>query len=336
MSRLTFAPSLFSTWVCKGITLDEFLEPYRCAMGCIHKTQTLTSCPFILKVRQVTDIIIWPAQTLNERRTFMDSATYPDLLLFSKEIDSPPCRYKLFFAELSSIRRRKPIIHRFSIKNYKEFEALSLGTVYSIVADNTKIIEATKDSSYNLTDGEYFRLIDARDAIFLDDKSAEFIGLHEPNYSPKDVYYSYSTYKSLMQYRATPMHMFGVNLCKLTMYFLCLFLPVLLFFLAMYAASSFVQADFLRFGRAVAIPILALGALPFVIWLMTAMHTISELLMLNMEHFRCDCLRSYTLKWAGVRRNCRIEDSQKRLIIKSGIISMSFLVVCTLVVFLFL
>lgn len=266
----------------------------------------------------------------------MDQISFNDMLLFSKELDSYPYKYKLFFVEAPSLRKDKPIIHRFVVSSRKKFDSFALGRIYSLTAKGLTITAFTAEDTYNLTEFDYLKLVDTRDLCFMDAQTAETIGLNDGSYDPHDYYYTYSVYKSLLEYRGSPSHRFAYISLKLAMYFLCFIVPVVLYFMFVYATSSFIGADATRPGQSLAVPVSAMGTLPFVIWLMSTIYTFSELLMLNTEYLRTDILRGYALRWAGIRKNCFMENSQRQRIAKQGLISFAIMAVCMLISFILL
>ncbi len=58
-----------------------------------------------------------------------------------------------------------------------------------------------------------------------------------------------------------------------------------------------------------------------------------ELLCLNMDFMRYDMLRLYALRWGGIRKSCYFEPLQKQRFLRTGIISVSILVVSVIAVF---
>ena len=265
----------------------------------------------------------------------MQKSELGGLLLFSMERGRYPYRYRLYFAELDTIDGKRPVIHRLKVNSRRRFFSFALGGIYNISCSRITIKTVEHTGSYNLSDMDYYRLVDARDLLFLDDKSARFIGLADEQYDPREYYYSFSAYRQLLEYAPPFWNRALVNGCKLIVYLLCLFIPVALYLLFLFSISnSLTGSGTLTVSRVFAVPIAALGTFPFLLWMMTAVYAVSETLLLNIRSLRYHMLRSYALRWAGMRKSCYIEPSQKRALLKSGLITGGiFLVTLLLVLF---
>ena len=257
--------------------------------------------------------------------------TLSNLVLFNKELGRYPYKYRLYFAEASTIKSSKPQIHRFCVSSRSVFYELELGQSYLLHFSGVNINSYTPLEEYTLTDEDYFRLVDMRDLVFMDKASAKRINLLDESYSPEDVYYSYSTYRRLLGYRPPTGQIIGICALKVLLYVLCLLIPLIPYLL--YVLSFMGGAGEAYMHSIFTLPIVCIGTLPFVMWIMTAIYTLSEYLLLNLGFSRYYILRSYALRWAGMRKSCYIERSQRDRLVLYGFISMGILGVSMLLVY---
>ena len=112
---------------------------------------------------------------MNLRGIFMN--TLSGLVLFNKEIGRYPYKYRLYFAEASTIKSRKPQIHRFCVSSKSVFREFELGRAYAVHFSGVMIDGFNAQEEFSLTDEDYFRLVDMRDLVFMDKASAKRINL---------------------------------------------------------------------------------------------------------------------------------------------------------------
>ena len=257
-----------------------------------------------------------------------------DLMLFSKEHGRYPYKYRLYFAERSSASTERPVIYRYCAGSKKMFDSLSLGGVYDVIYSGVYIKSFEPTATVNLSNDAYLALVDARDLMFMDTASAKRIGLMDENYDPADYYYDFDSYKALVEYEPTFGHKLVVWALKILSYLLCIVIPIGIYLLFIFSLSSNILTDTsIATTKVFALPVAAIGTLPFLVWAMTVIYFSSELLFLNMEYMRYYLLRSYALRWAGMRKSCFPEPFQKKRLIKTGIIAGSILAVCLIVVY---
>lgn len=256
--------------------------------------------------------------------------TLSNLVLFNKEVGRYPYKYRLYFAEASTVKSRKPQVHRFFVTSRSVFRDFALGQAYDVHFSGVKIIGFQPMDSFPLTDEDYFRLVDMRDLVFMDKPSAKRIHLLDDSYSPEDVYYSYSTYRNLLDYQPPLGQVIGISALKVLLYVLCLLIPLVPYILFV---LSFMGNSEVHLSSIFTLPIACIGTLPFVIWMMTVIYTLSEYLLLNLNFSRYYILRSYALKWAGMRKSCYIEKNQRDRLIVSGFVCMGILGVSLLLIY---
>ncbi len=260
--------------------------------------------------------------------------TNRDLVLFNKEYGRYPYKYRLYFVKRASMGTDHPVIYRYCTHSRNQFNKFSLGVSYDIVFTGVFVKGFEPMSTVGLSDCTYMRLIDARDLMFMDAPAAKRLDLLSNDYSPEDYYYSYPSYKALVEYTPGVWHKLLVGAIKILSYLLSIAVPVAIYLLFIFAMSSGMlnRAD-ISTSKVFALPVASIGTLPFLLWMMTMIFYLLELLCLNMDFMRYDMLRLYALRWGGIRKSCYFEPLQKQRFLRTGIISVSILVVSVIAVF---
>lgn len=255
-------------------------------------------------------------------------------VLFSIERGSYPYKYRLYFA-VSRKKGAEPQIHRFFVRSKKVFEQFILGGVYDIAYIGMRIKSAVFLSIYPLTNTEYFELIRLRDLHFMDDNALKEYGVKTHRYAPSEYYYTFDIFKSLVSYKPTFIIKLLINLLKLATYFLSFFIPICLYLLTVYFFSASGLTSSLTALTAFTVPIMSIMLLPFIIWMMCALYTVGNYLLLSLPFARNFLLKQYTLKWAGMRKSCYLEDDVKTKLLKSGIITFAIALISIIISFIF-
>ena len=249
----------------------------------------------------------------------MKRSSLYDAVLFSVEKGAYPYKYRLYFA-IAGQKGEEPELHRFFVRSKKIFDGFKLGGTYNIDYSGIRINSAQLTDIYPLTDSEYYELIRLRDLQFMDAKTQAQLNMDKQSYTPSEIYYSFKIFKSLAEYKPGAIKAFLINLCKLACYLLSFFIPIALYLLAIYffsASSRFSSSGHL----ALTVPTASVCLLPFIIWMMCALNNFVTLLLLNIPYMRSYLLKSYTLRWAGMRKSCYIDDSSRRALLKGGLIT---------------
>ncbi len=248
-----------------------------------------------------------------------------DAVLFSVEYGALPYKYRLYFA-VKGENGARPSVHRLFVRSKRAFDKFVLGGVYTLELMGIRIKSFSCEDMYPMTDEEYFDLVKLRDRLFLDKSEADHMRVHDKRYDPSKLYYTYSVYKSLLEYKPSFWKAFAINACKLLCYLLAFFIPICLYLLFVYFCATTRTGGVIFGSLALTLPITAVGSLPFLIWLMSIMNTSGMLILLNIPYMRPYMLKRYALRWAGIRKSCYIEPDQQRFIVKSLIITGSILV----------
>ena len=111
-------------------------------------------------------------------------------------------------------------------------------------------------------------------------------------------------------------------------------IPFSLYFILLYAyVKKVLAAPGTQPGDTLNVPIVAMGALPLIVYMMFVLYTFSELLMLNLNFSKWYVLKKYTLAWGGIRKSVFLEDHDKKRLIKFSIITGSIFVVTIIISF---
>lgn len=259
-----------------------------------------------------------------------ETYTTNDLILFSKEIGRHPYLYRLYFAELSTLTDKTPVIRRFVVKSRAAFDGYALGGVYSLTHDGLIVLSAEHEGDAPLSETDYLTLVDVRDLRFMDDHTSEEIGLTNEDYSPAERYYSYQEISALLNYQPSTKHRLLYAFLKVASYAACIIVPLGLWLLFTYTISVLMQDAGLN-NTPFGLPILTLGTMSFIIWLMCFLFKNVDLFLLNTEAFRYDSLKSYALKWGGMRKSCQMEPEERKSLAKGGYITGAVCIVSLLV-----
>lgn len=254
-------------------------------------------------------------------------------VLFSIEKGPYPYKYRLYFAAKN--KNSEPELHRFFVRSKKVFEEFIIGGVYNLDYSGMRIKSASYICVYPLNDTEYFDLIRLRDRQFMDDKAQHEFSVHSRHYSPADHYYTFDVYKSLMDMRPPLYKRLLVNLIKLACYLLSFFIPIGVYLLTVYFFSASALDSSKTVLTAFTVPLLSILLLPFIIWMMCALYTMFNYLLLNMPYARNLLLKQYTLKWAGMRKSCFFEDDIRKKIFNGGIITFAIAILSVIAALIF-
>ena len=217
-----------------------------------------------------------------------------------------------------------PKIHRLSVSR-SDFEHFQLGGVYEIDYHDLKIKHYRLVEWYPLTNEEYLSLIEMRDVKFMDKVFSDRLMKENREYDPSNLYYSLEQARAILSYRSPRGKRFLQSLLCFFFYFLALIFPVAIYILVFWFLRSSENL------RAIALPILALGTLPLLLTIMVTIYQYCELLLLNLPFTRFYLIRSYFLKWAGIKKSCYLEKTAFRRLLRTGIISLGIFIVALLV-----
>ena len=209
----------------------------------------------------------------------MGKTVLSNALLFNKEVGPRPYKYRLFFAVQTEDGQQE--IHRLYVRSRKRFHELKLGGTYHIRYSGIRITGAEHLSTEVLSDALYFRLIDLKDLQFMGNRDAKRFGIFEDEYDPSEFYYTFKTYKSLVEYDPPFGLKLSVYLLKMLAYIISMFIPIGLYILGIYSISLLSETTTVSVFHAIAIPIAATLSLPIILWMINALHTFLDTALLN-------------------------------------------------------
>ena len=240
------------------------------------------------------------------------------MLLFSKERVAGLYRYRLYFTPISSLRDETPRVFRLLVRTPFAFNKLEVGRIYKLTYSNVHIQSFEPRDEFNLQEEDYVRLIETRDIKFMDKKtSAALRQTDQPG--SKDRYYSFDEMKQIVNYRQDLLTSIAVTTFSGAITALALLLPFVIYALMIriVIGSQLSAGGFT--SKALALPILGIGALPATIYIMSILFAFSELALLRIEFTKWNLIKKYTLAWGGIRKSMFFELSDIRYFKKFGI-----------------
>ena len=250
-----------------------------------------------------------------------------NMLLFSKEWAAKPYKYRLYFTPVSSLSEETPRVYRLIVRRKKVFDAFELGKVYTLTCKHVHIADYTQTDDFALSEKDYTRLLETRDLKFIEPRTAaELRAMHKPYFS-MDKYYTFAETREILSYDLPLERRISITLLNGTFNMLAFLIPFALYFLILYLyVRKVLDAPGTMLGDTLNVPLIAVGTLPFIIFIMTVLYSLSEILMLNLDFSRWYTLKKYTLKWGGIRKSIYVENKDKSRLIRLGIITFSIFV----------
>jgi len=261
----------------------------------------------------------------------MAKTVFYNALLFSKELGPHPYKYRLYFAVQEP--GQDPQIHRLYVLSAQKFHQFTLGGVYNLECSGIRLCRAEHLSTENLSDSRYLHLIDLRDLQFMSDRDIKRFGILSDQYDPASLYYSFKTYKSLVEYNPAFQIKALVYMMKMVGYILSFFIPMILYMLFIYSISLMGKPEIYSTISAISIPLAAMLALPIVFWLISLLHTLIDTLLLSIPAIRAYMLHGYALRWGGFKKNLSFSAEHRKGYLTSGAISLGLLLIGLLLVF---
>lgn len=254
-----------------------------------------------------------------------------NMLLFSKERVSGLYRYRLYFTPLPSLREDTPRVFRLLVRLPFAFDRFEIGRVYKLGYSKVHILSFEPQETFNLLEEDFTKLLQTRDLKFMDKRtSAVLRSVDEPS-SLKDRYYTFDEMREIVNYQQDFLTTVAVGTFSSVLTGAALLLPFGLYALMLYLLAKGQLAIEGFSGRALALPIMGIGALPVTLFLMSVLFALSELALLRIDFTKWSLLKKYTLAWGGIRKSFFLEESDIRYLKRFGLASGIALAVCTLV-----
>lgn len=260
----------------------------------------------------------------------MAQSILENALLFSMEQGPRPYKYRLYFVVQEP--GQEPQIHRLYVISAQKFHQFTLGGVYRLEYSGIRICNAEHLSTENISDSRYLYLVDLRDLRFMSDREAKRFGIFSEEYDPSALYYSFKTYKALVEYSPSFGLKLSVYLLKMLGYILSFFIPAGLYMLFIYSGSLLLRNVAFSAFRAISLPLAAMLVLPMLFWLINVLHKLIDTCLLSFPAIRAYMLHGYALRWGGFKKNLEFssEDDRRQnriFSIVSGVLALAGLLI---------
>ncbi len=265
----------------------------------------------------------------------MNKTERDHMLLFSKERIAGIYRYRLYFTPISSLRDETPRVFRLLVRTPFAFNKFEIGRIYRLVYSGVHVLSFEPTDEFNLQEEDYVRLIETRDIKFMDKKTSAALRQTDHQGASKDRYYSYDEMKQIVNYKQDFLTSVAVSAFSGAVTAVALLLPFVIYalLLRVIIGSQLASAGFT--SKALALPIIGIGALPATIYIMSILFAFSELALLRIDFTKWNLIKKYTLAWGGIRKSMFFELSDIRYFKKFGIaagISLAVSVLLALIV----
>lgn len=248
----------------------------------------------------------------------MQPTTKKRLLLFSVKRSTERRKFALYFVRTKALTDPRPKIYQYFCKNAREFSKFRPGREYTLNLKENRIISFEVTDEIVLTDDEFYNMCDIRDRIELPKHIVDSIGMNAEDYHPSGIYYTFENYKMLCNYKASVAHKTAFRLMRCFFSIIAAILPISLYLLYVFSMLTNNPPDTQSFLSSLGPTICTLGALPFTIWLICCLYSLSELILLNIPAFRYDVLNIYALEWGGIRKSVYMKRGAFRPVILKG------------------
>ena len=243
------------------------------------------------------------------------------MLLFSKERIGGPNRYRLYFTSLETLSDEAPRVFRLLVRTPFTFNKFEIGRVYKLAYNKVHIKKFEPGEDFSLQESHFARLLETRDLKFMDKKTSAALR----SVDSRDRYYSFEETKEMINYTPDFLSRVAIALFSFFLSGIAFLIPF-----AMYAGMLFFlikgQLSLSGFtSKSLVLPVLGIGALPMVIFIMSALYMLSELALMRIEFTKWSVLKRYTLAWGGMRKSIFLEMSDFKYLKKFAIVASSVL-----------
>ncbi len=257
-----------------------------------------------------------------------------DMLLFCKERLQYPRRYILYFTTLETLLSSMPKIHRLTVSSRGAFESFDLGGVYYLKIKDVRITEYTKTDDFNLTENMYLKLLELRELRFMDSSTAS--GLRskgKPLFKP-DQYYSFQETRDILWYSPSFFKRLSMRFFEIIFYSLGIIIPFFFYGLVMYENIMHLidRGTSATIADTFTVPILAIGMLPMVIFLMTLSFALIDMLLVRWSFTRFYIIKRYIMLHCGQRKGFSLSRREKKRLLALFIVGLVLLVAAIIIV----
>lgn len=256
-----------------------------------------------------------------------------NMLLFSKERVSGKNRYRLYFTPISSLKDETPRVFRLLVRIPFTFNKFEIGRIYTLVYSKLHILSFEPKEEFFLQEEHFVKLLHARDIKFMDKKTSAALRSVEKPLLPKDRYYTFIETKEVVNYRPDFLSRVAIVSFSTVVSGVAFLIPFCAYVYMLFLLIKGQLGLFAFSSKSLVLPIMGIGALPVIMFMMSILFALSELLLLRIDFTKWSVLQKYTLAWGGMRKSFFFEMSDIQYFKKFGIFSAAFLVVSIILSF---
>lgn len=227
-------------------------------------------------------------------------------LLFGISIDGD--EGVLDFVDFDTLESDSPVLFRCRVRK-RWVDDFVPGGLYRMELKNDRIVQYIKDREFIITQPYYIMLLERRHLRY-ETRSEPF--------RPSE-YYTFDDWRALFLFSHSPGLAFLSTFCRKLIAALFVLISPALF--VVYCLALFRMQTLPTL-----LPLAIIGAIPFTVWGLISMNTLSTQLLLRWPFTRYPILRDYCIRHSGKRFGLGIPaKTKKRLLISGGITLLVFL-----------
>ncbi len=260
----------------------------------------------------------------------MQTIYKPSMLLFSKGIEQYPSSRILYFVERDTLESEQPLLHRFIIRR-ADFDRYMIGCVYDLQARGNRIDGALLVDEDALPAELFLPLVERRDLQFMPLARARQLRRKGKDFFDENDYYSYDETRELLEFETDWADDFLSWLVFVAVRGLALLLPVALYLYTLYYRINSLSYEKSNVGQILAVPIFALVAAVFMVFMMMALSVGAETLTMHMNVTRWFLLKRAVLRNSGKRVSVNPSRARIRKLVIFGSVSFALLLIILIV-----
>lgn len=239
---------------------------------------------------------------------------YTDLLLFG--VQRTENAAMLYFVERNTIDGDIPQLHRLGAPK-RVLDRVELGGLYTVSESRKRVLNMEPQKSYRLSAPYYTMLNELRCLKY--DKT---------RYCAEDCL-TFEEFRELLAYRCGGAKRFGTAAVCALFYLVGLLLPCALYVFAMFTMMQ------LRPANPVAIPVMSVGLLPLMVFLIALSFAFCEWALLEIPLTRYALMRRFALETCGVRRPIGVTKKTMNRLVWLGGLSAAAAAVCAAILYIY-
>ena len=260
----------------------------------------------------------------------MQTIYKPSMLLFSKGIEQYPSKRILYFVERDTLMSEQPLLHRYVIRR-GDFDRYMIGCVYDLQARGNRIDGALLVDEDALPPELFLPLVERRDLQFMPIARARQLRRKGKDFFDENDYYSYDETRELLEFETDWADDFLSWLVFVVVRGLALLLPVALYLYTLYVRINSLSYEKSNVDQILAVPIYALTAAIFMVFMMMALSVGAETLTMHMDVTRWFLLKRAVLRNSGKRVSVNPSRARIRKLVVFGSVSFALLLIVLIV-----